>query len=394
MKISVKQWPDGWYVAVHHCGKRKTAKCRSEQEAEDLAADMRRLATGQEIAPVLAAIQSRKKGGADTFGDYARRFLEELDRSEKADRTKVMYRCLLNAYAMPYFKDMPVRFLTRMQMKDWARSLRSRKKAKRLSKSTVGLISMLVRHVLAEAVDDELIARNPAEGLRGKFDAVPAEEVEAFEEEELNAILAHFREYRPDRYLLVLFLARTGARIGECLPLQWSDVDWFKGQARIFKQSGQGETTKKTKTPAGRRWVDLSPELLESLKAAHRNWKERRMADQRLSELVFPDSKGKRLEYFAVRREWDRALEKIGMARRGLHALRHTFSSLMLSRGANLAWLSKQLGHSNPGITLKVYSRWVPPADRSKDILLADPRRGEEKVDTSVGTAVNISAVR
>lgn len=242
--------------------------------------------------------------------------------------------------------------------------------------------------------NDELIPRNPAEDLKGKyFTVVPEEEVEPFEEDELDAILDYFKSNRPDRFLLILFLARTGARIGEVLAVKWSDVDWFKSQARIFRQAGQGEGTRTTKTPAGRRRVDLSPELETALQVAYRDWKVRRMADPRLSELVFTD-KGKMLSYFAVRRDWNRALEKIGMARKGLHAVRHTFASLTLSRGANLAWLSKQLGHANPGITLKVYARFVPSVGASRDIVLADPKRGGGKVNTSGTTAVGISILR
>ena len=32
----------------------------------------------------------------------------------------------------------------------------------------------------------------------------------------------------------------------------------------------------------------------------------------------------------------------------------------MLAAGADLAYVSAQLGHSNPSITLRIYSHWVP----------------------------------
>lgn len=32
----------------------------------------------------------------------------------------------------------------------------------------------------------------------------------------------------------------------------------------------------------------------------------------------------------------------------------------MLASGADLAYVSNQLGHANPSITLRIYSHWVP----------------------------------
>ena len=32
----------------------------------------------------------------------------------------------------------------------------------------------------------------------------------------------------------------------------------------------------------------------------------------------------------------------------------------MLAAGADLAYVSNQLGHANPSITLRIYSHWVP----------------------------------
>jgi integrase len=32
----------------------------------------------------------------------------------------------------------------------------------------------------------------------------------------------------------------------------------------------------------------------------------------------------------------------------------------MLAAGADLAYVSAQLGHANPSITLRIYSHWVP----------------------------------
>ncbi|MDA2935466.1 hypothetical protein MYX82_14185, partial [Acidobacteria bacterium AH-259-D05] len=39
---------------------------------------------------------------------------------------------------------------------------------------------------------------------------------------------------------------------------------------------------------------------------------------------------------------------------------RHGFASQLLCSGANVLYVSQQLGHANPQITMKIYSHWIP----------------------------------
>ena len=50
--------------------------------------------------------------------------------------------------------------------------------------------------------------------------------------------------------------------------------------------------------------------------------------------------------------------------------LRHSWASHMLSAGADLAYVSAQLGHANPSITLRIYSHWVPGTRRVSTSIL------------------------
>ena len=47
----------------------------------------------------------------------------------------------------------------------------------------------------------------------------------------------------------------------------------------------------------------------------------------------------------------------------------------MLSAGADLAYVSSQLGHSNPATTLKIYAHWVPGVRRVTTAVL--DRKGD-----------------
>jgi hypothetical protein len=50
--------------------------------------------------------------------------------------------------------------------------------------------------------------------------------------------------------------------------------------------------------------------------------------------------------------------------RRTPHDLRHSWASHMLAAGADLAYVSSQLGHSNPATTLRIYAHWAPGTRR------------------------------
>jgi integrase len=49
----------------------------------------------------------------------------------------------------------------------------------------------------------------------------------------------------------------------------------------------------------------------------------------------------------------------------GADSVRHSYASLILLAGEPLAYVSAQLGHKSPEITLRVYSHWIPGTKRA-----------------------------
>jgi integrase len=54
------------------------------------------------------------------------------------------------------------------------------------------------------------------------------------------------------------------------------------------------------------------------------------------------------------------ALKKAGVRYRNPYQTRHTYTSMMLSAGESLPWLSDQMGHSNVLTTAKIYAKFIP----------------------------------
>ena len=69
---------------------------------------------------------------------------------------------------------------------------------------------------------------------------------------------------------------------------------------------------------------------------------------------------------------WKPALAKVGVIpqaksrehaaarEHGMHALRHFYASVLLDAGESIKALAEYLGHSDPGLTLKVYAHLMP----------------------------------
>jgi integrase len=157
-------------------------------------------------------------------------------------------------------------------------------------------------------------------------------------------------------------------RPGELLALKWSDLvlpddPTGMGSARIRRSvehtKAHGLVLRETTKTGRRRTVPLFPEVVEALKA-HRL----RQLDERLRyegawedlDLVFPNKKGGIMRTDNLRYRHFKPLLKIaGLPNVRLYDLRHSFSTLWIESGEDLALLQKILGHTSIKTTADVY---------------------------------------
>ena len=160
---------------------------------------------------------------------------------------------------------------------------------------------------------------------------------------------------------LVQFALWTGLRTSELVALDWSDVDWIRGEVMITKaltQAAKG-VAEMPKTAAGRRAVKLLGPALAALKA---------QKDHTFlaGNEVFQNPRT--LERWAgdgpIRKTmWAHAVKKAGVRYRRPYQTRHTYASMMLSAGEHPMWVAQQMGHSDWTMIARVYGRWMPGAD-------------------------------
>src|SRR5688500_4497114 len=69
-------------------------------------------------------------------------------------------------------------------------------------------------------------------------------------------------------------------------------------------------------------------------------------------KLVSPSTVNTPLDYNNVHKEFVAVVRRAELRHRSPHAMRHTFISLLLQKGASLAYVQKQAGHNSMDLTL------------------------------------------
>jgi integrase len=198
-------------------------------------------------------------------------------------------------------------------------------------------------------------------GFQRKKDRKP---ITVFTPDEVEAILEKCQEYRPQWYPLFLMAFRAGLRLGECLALEWADINWRQGYVLVQRSFRNGRTPP-TKNGRPRR-VDMTDQLQSVLKKLQLKRREEALRlgmDEPLPIIFHTD--GKPTSQNTIRNIWKRLLAKCGLEYRKLHSARHTFASLLISRGESLAYVKELMGHSSIQITVDIYGHILPTENRS-----------------------------
>lgn len=231
-----------------------------------------------------------------------------------------------------------------------------------LSPRTVRHIHRVLKAVLQHAVRRRKILANPAD------DATPGKvedkEVETLSPEELRKLLA--RAQGTKLYMPVLLAATTGMRRGEILALRWSDVDFDKAELRVeqsLEQTKDGLRFKAPKSKKSRRTITLPALTVAALRRHRASQGEERLAlgiSGGNDWLVFTRYDGETINPRNFTKEFGRLIKSAGVKRLTFHGLRHTHITQLLAAGEHVKVVSERAGHSDIGITLKVYSHVIP----------------------------------
>ena len=297
-----------------------------------------------------------------TMREYAMRWLE-TGKGLLAVKTQANYHQLLNLYVLPCLGEKVLRSIT------WAnvRTLLNQKQLDGLSQNSVRLIRAVISTLLTDASEEGLIPINPVLGQRRKRRGshTMQSDVSPLNWQQKQVFESKLREMEngellsPAYSMLLSTYIKAGLRPGEGRALKLGDIDFLGRRLRVQRAATLNGAIKNTKT-GEIRWVDLSDGLLADLKTYITLRKAEDMAQGTESIWLFPSLTGTLLDESHVVRAFHRVLDAAGLPRFRVYDLRHTFASLLLSSNVPLLYVSQQLGHTKPTITLKYYARWIP----------------------------------
>ena len=239
---------------------------------------------------------------------------------------------------------------------------------KKLSFSSVKKVYVALNSCFNHALMDEAMSKNPCVGIVLPSASDRTKQISSLGEEEIKLLKKEVAGLNAEgeplyyygyAYLLIL---NTGLRMGEALSLTWEDVDLKNKTITVSKNSiltkkrdASGNKTggcelqiqNSTKTSSGNRTIPINQSAMEALlKLKHGN----------STEYVISNSRHKSVLPSNFERTFFLILKNAGIEKHyGVHALRHTFASMLFSKGVDVKIVSRLLGHSSVKITYDTY---------------------------------------
>jgi integrase len=365
------------YIGPDGAEKSKSFPDRQKRLAEkwltDIASDMSR---GNYIDPKAARI---------TFKTYAEKWLK----THSADlSSQIVAEQRLRLHALPVLGSRPLDSFRPEHIRELVSALETNPA---VSGSYARNIYGDVRGVLSAAVDDGLLPRNPCAAKSVRPPAAEQRRVVPWLPTQVHAV----REALPERYQAMVDLgAGCGLRQGEIVGLAEDALDFDGANLRVVRQVKliRGKAVFAPPKCNKERDVPLPLSVAGAIRAHMDAYKPveitlpwRKPDGPKVSARVLFTNTANWLVWrsnFNVQ-EWKPAIAAAGLIseagedgnyqsarEHGMHALRHFYASALLDAGENIKAVSQYLGHSDPGLTLRVYAHLMPDSrQRSKQAI-------------------------
>lgn len=342
-----------WYPP-HGWSQRAIDKELKKQEAAFEKAVKDGKVLSKEEQKELERIKAEEAAKIKTLKQYCETVYMPTITVDCAENTRSSYQGNLDKWIYPVLGGFKITEITAAQIDALFISMKSQGK----SHATVIKVYNILFGIFKRAYKHDLIEKNPMDKVtrpEPRKDEIKKQEPESYTAEEIIHIWNSLESEPLKWRLYVRLLIDTGARRGEICGLQWKDIDFKENHITIAgnlcytKAKGVYlDTPKNGKI----RTIDVDPAVM-SLLQQHR----REQLQQFLGPYVFtqddypdpmhPQSPTRYLKKFS---------EKYGVSDLHPHKLRHSFASIAITNGADIASVSEKLGHSDKSVTLRMYT--------------------------------------
>jgi integrase len=302
------------------------------------------------ITQQLGSGEFQAKRAQKTFAELAQAYIDGHVKVAIRRLTAKDYKGNIDRHLTPYFGPRRVRGISMHDVERFRTALLERGVGLRTINKCLTLLSMMFNYA----------------NLHGWMHANPANKVKKLKPERGAEDLLDEKILTPDEVqlllsksekhwrIVIMTAALTGLREGELLGLQWGDIDWNAKQIYV-RRTYSGGAFGPPKTESSRQRVEMPDSLARVLKS----WK--LACPKGEHDLVFPSGAGNPENHSnLLRRGFYPALDRAGLRRIDFHDLRHYCASVALQNGAPITYVSAQLGHASPDITLGIYAHLIP----------------------------------
>ena len=303
------------------------------------------------------------------FFEYAAAFYARRAPHLSEEQRRV-YQFQINKVICPVIGAKLLREVTRDDLEDVLATRAD--KSRRSQKDTVRIL----KQIFDAAEDAGAVAKDPSRKLKAQ--GKPPAKKNALTEQQAAQLLDAVKGLKVEP--CVMLGLYTGMRRGEICGLRWDCVDLNEKAPFIDVRRGcrwpdklRPVVTNELKTPAAFRQIPIPHELaayLTALRAAQEGTE----AEIR-RRYVYCDAEGGAVSYSTFRRRWETIKARSTASGRELgtkipkhkqivtldfypspHILRHTYITRLILGGADLKRVMYLVGHSDPKITLEIYT--------------------------------------
>lgn len=234
------------------------------------------------------------------------------------------------------------------------------KLGKTKSYSQIKKLHKLLKQFFIYAENEGYIIKNPCNNITipNKQSKTKSDNIEYFSEEEIEKLKAAFENNK--FYNLILVALGTGLRQGELLALKWENVNLkdkyieVKESVKkvyVFDSYGNKKLEtiyQKPKSLSSIRKVDLPDKIIDILSNMNKN-----------TVFVFEDENGNPYSAKTLFGNWKKVLNDHNIPYKKFHSLRHTYATMLLTKGVDLKTVQDLMGHSDITIT-QIYLHVLP----------------------------------
>lgn len=255
------------------------------------------------------------------------------------------------------FADTPLNKIRKSHIESWVKQMEVS-----LAPNTIHSRFQNVKTVLRAAVDDDLILKDPSQGVRLPRRHNRASDMRIPTAAEIKQLYESSEDWFA---AFVALCAFAGLRRGEAAAIKLSDID-FLGRSIHVQRQIQKEAKKDPEIRAPKYNSDRTvfiPDELVVILSEH----VKKFGVYGMEQWLFPGLEGWPINPRQASYRWERAISGSDIKDITLHDLRHFFASGLIASGCDVVTVQRAMGHKSPSVTLDTYSHmWPDAADRTR----------------------------